>query len=62
MGWLSSRGIDLVRGTDRLAGRSAVEVEGRRYTAEHVVLANGADPFAPPIPVMRELDGIWTNR
>jgi len=27
-----------------------------------VVLANGADPFIPPIPGLRELDGVWTNR
>ena len=33
-----------------------------RHTAEHVVLANGADPFIPPVPGLRELDGIWTNR
>jgi pyruvate/2-oxoglutarate dehydrogenase complex dihydrolipoamide dehydrogenase (E3) component len=62
VGWLSGRGIDLLRGTGRLAGPGAVEVEGRRYTAEHVVLANGADPFVPPIPGLRELDRIWTNR
>ena len=39
-----------------------VEVDGVRHTAEHVVLASGADPFIPPIPGLRELDGIWTNR
>ena len=38
-----------------------VEVDGRRYTAEDIVLANGADPFIPPIG-LRELDGVWTNR
>jgi dihydrolipoamide dehydrogenase len=26
------------------------------------VLANGSDPVVPPIPGLRELDGIWTNR
>jgi pyruvate/2-oxoglutarate dehydrogenase complex dihydrolipoamide dehydrogenase (E3) component len=26
------------------------------------VVANGADPFIPPIPGLRELDGLWTNR
>ena len=39
-----------------------VEVDGVRHTAEHVVLATGADPFVPPVPGLRELDGIWTNR
>ena len=39
-----------------------VEVDGARHTAEHVVVANGADPIVPPIPGLRELDGVWTNR
>ena len=60
--WLADNGIDLLRGSGRLAGTGAVEVEGERHTAEHVVLANGADPFIPPIPGLRELDGVWTNR
>jgi pyruvate/2-oxoglutarate dehydrogenase complex dihydrolipoamide dehydrogenase (E3) component len=60
--WLSDHGIDLLRGTGKLAGPGAVEVDGTRHTAEHIVLANGADPFVPPIPGLRELDGIWTNR
>jgi pyruvate/2-oxoglutarate dehydrogenase complex dihydrolipoamide dehydrogenase (E3) component len=60
--WLSETGIDLLRGTGRLAGTGAVEVDGVRHTAEHVVLANGADPIIPPVSGLRELDGIWTNR
>jgi dihydrolipoamide dehydrogenase len=60
--WLADNGIALIRGAGRLAGTGAVEVAGRRYTAEHVVLANGADPFIPPIPGLRELDGVWTSR
>ena len=60
--WLTDHGIDLIRGTGRLAGTGAVEVDGRRYTAEHVVVALGADPFIPPVPGLRELDGVWTNR
>src|SRR3954463_11301416 len=35
--WLADRGIDLLRGNGRLAGTGAVEVNGSRYTAEHVV-------------------------
>ncbi len=57
--WLADRGIDLLRGTGRLAGTGVVEVEGVRYTADHVVLANGADPVVRPVPGLRELDGIW---
>jgi len=60
--WLARSGIDLLRGTGRLAGPGVVEVDGTRHTAEHVVLANGASPVIPPVPGLRELDGIWTNR
>jgi len=60
--WLADHGIDLLRGTGKLAGPGVVEVDGTRHTAEHVVLANGADAFVPPIPGLRELEGIWTNR
>jgi pyruvate/2-oxoglutarate dehydrogenase complex dihydrolipoamide dehydrogenase (E3) component len=60
--WLESQRIDLLRGTGRLAGTGVVEVDGRRHTAEHVVLANGAAPFVPPIPGLRELEGVWGTR
>jgi pyruvate/2-oxoglutarate dehydrogenase complex dihydrolipoamide dehydrogenase (E3) component len=60
--WLASQGIDLLRGSGRLAATGVVEVEGTRHTADNVVLANGADPIIPPVPGLRELDGIWTNR
>lgn len=60
--WLSDHGIALIRGTGRLAGTGAVEVNGTRYTAEHIVVALGADAFVPPVPGLRELDGVWTNR
>jgi pyruvate/2-oxoglutarate dehydrogenase complex dihydrolipoamide dehydrogenase (E3) component len=60
--WLASKGIDLIRGTGALAGPGVVEVEGKRYTAAHVVVATGADPVIPPVPGLRDLDGLWTNR
>ena len=45
-----TRASTLLRGTGRLAGPGAVEVDGVRHTADHVVLANGADPIVPPDP------------
>src|SRR5213078_3126402 len=43
-------------------GVGTVEVSGTTYTAEHVVMATGADAVVPPVPGLRELDGVWTNR
>jgi dihydrolipoamide dehydrogenase len=60
--WLASKGIDLIRGTGRLAGPGVVEVGDARYTARDVILANGSDAVIPPVPGLRELDGVWTNR
>ncbi len=60
--WLADRGIDLLRGTGRLAGTGVVDVDGVRHTAAHVVIATGADPFVPPIPGLRDLDGVWGTR
>ncbi len=60
--WLADHGIDLLRGTGRLAGTGGVEVDGVRHTAEHVVVATGSDPFVPPIPGLRELEGVWSTR
>jgi pyruvate/2-oxoglutarate dehydrogenase complex dihydrolipoamide dehydrogenase (E3) component len=60
--WLAGKGITLLRGNGRLAGPGIVEVDGVRHTADHVVIATGAEPFVPPIPGLRELEGLWTNR
>jgi pyruvate/2-oxoglutarate dehydrogenase complex dihydrolipoamide dehydrogenase (E3) component len=60
--WLDGEGIDLLRGDARLAGPNTVSVDGEEKTADHIVLANGADPFIPPVDGLRDLDGIWTNR
>jgi pyruvate/2-oxoglutarate dehydrogenase complex dihydrolipoamide dehydrogenase (E3) component len=60
--WLASKRIDLIRGTGQLAGPGVVEVAGVRYTARHVVVATGSDPVIPPVPGLRDLAGVWTNR
>jgi pyruvate/2-oxoglutarate dehydrogenase complex dihydrolipoamide dehydrogenase (E3) component len=60
--WLADRGIDLLRGAGRLAGVGVVEVDGVRHTAEHIVVATGADPFVPPVPGLRGLAGVWGTR
>ncbi|MEV0569225.1 NAD(P)/FAD-dependent oxidoreductase [Dactylosporangium sp. NPDC050588] len=60
--FLAGKGIDLIRGTGRLAGPGVVEVDGVPHTARHVVVATGSDPVIPPVPGLHELDGIWTSR
>ncbi|HWV86359.1 MAG TPA: NAD(P)/FAD-dependent oxidoreductase [Capillimicrobium sp.] len=60
--WLADAGIALLRGDGRLAGPGVVEVDGVRHTAAHVVVATGSAPAFPPVPGLRELDGVWTNR
>ena len=37
-------------------------MDGTPYTAEHIVVATGADPAIPPVPGLRELPGVWTDR
>ncbi len=60
--WLADRGIDLLRGNGRLAGIGVVEVDGVRHTAEHIVVATGSDPIVPPVPGLRDLEGVWGTR
>ncbi|HEU5469161.1 MAG TPA: NAD(P)/FAD-dependent oxidoreductase [Actinophytocola sp.] len=60
--WARDAGIEVLRGAGRLAGPHTVAVGETTYTAEHIVLATGADPIIPPVPGLRELPGVWTNR
>jgi pyruvate/2-oxoglutarate dehydrogenase complex dihydrolipoamide dehydrogenase (E3) component len=60
--WLAGKGIDLIRGAGRLVGPNRVAVGAAQHSAEHVVIATGSMPFIPPIPGLRELDGLWSNR
>jgi len=60
--WLDDRGIELLRGSGRIAGPGVVEVDGVRHRADHIVVAAGADPFVPPVAGLRELAGVWGTR
>jgi len=65
--WLDSAGIGFIRGTGRLTGERAVEVETaggaiRPLRADRaVVLATGSRPFVPPVPGLAEARP-WDNR
>ncbi|GIU96850.1 MAG: dihydrolipoyl dehydrogenase [Actinomycetota bacterium] len=43
-GLVRSRGVDVIHGTARLVAGPAVEVDGTRLEAEHIVLATGSRP------------------
>jgi pyruvate/2-oxoglutarate dehydrogenase complex dihydrolipoamide dehydrogenase (E3) component len=60
--WAEGEGIEVLRGSGRVAGPGKVAVEGKDYGAKHIVIATGSDPIFPPIPGLDELDGVWTNR
>jgi pyruvate/2-oxoglutarate dehydrogenase complex dihydrolipoamide dehydrogenase (E3) component len=60
--WLAGHGIELLRGSGRLAGPGAIEVGGTRYTAKDIIIATGSDPFTPPLPGLKDLDGVWGTR
>ncbi|EME22931.1 dihydrolipoyl dehydrogenase family protein [Rhodococcus triatomae] len=64
--WASDIGIDVIRGSARLAGERVVEVSGtdgtRTVRARHaVVLATGSTATVPPTPGLREALP-WTSR
>jgi pyruvate/2-oxoglutarate dehydrogenase complex dihydrolipoamide dehydrogenase (E3) component len=67
LSWLDSEGIELLRGTGRLAGERSVEVDQldgktRRVVASKaVVMACGTTPAIPPIEGLRDIK-FWTNR
>ena len=60
--YLDEQGIDVLRGAARLAGPGRVMVGDEEHSTDHVVIATGSDPVIPPVPGLRELDGVWTNR
>jgi dihydrolipoamide dehydrogenase len=65
--WLEGKGIALIRGTGRLTGERAVEVQAaggavlRLRAARAVVLATGSRAFIPPVPGLAEARP-WDNR
>jgi pyruvate/2-oxoglutarate dehydrogenase complex dihydrolipoamide dehydrogenase (E3) component len=60
--WLESQGIDLLRGAGRIDGPGRVAVGSETYTTREIIVSTGSEPVIPPIPGLRELDGVWTNR
>lgn len=46
--------IHLVDGRAELKGGTRIEIDGRVYTPDKIVLATGARPWTPPIPGLKE--------
>lgn len=58
-------GVDVMQGEARIVSPWEVEVNGRRLSARHLVIATGARPFVPPIPGLdsvpyRTSDTFWS--
>ena len=48
-GLLDGAGVQIIEGRARLRDRHTVEVAGRSFTAEHILVATGGRPFVPQI-------------
>lgn len=47
---LVNSGVQLIEGHARLVGSNEVEVDGKRYSAKHILIATGGWPKVPDIP------------
>ncbi|UCF18712.1 MAG: mercuric reductase [Gemmatimonadota bacterium] len=54
--------LELVEGRARFAGEREVEVAGRRYSADTVVVNVGARPRRPPIPGLEAVEWLDSSR
>ncbi|WP_421184552.1 FAD-dependent oxidoreductase [Aeromonas enteropelogenes] len=60
-------GVECIEGAARLASPWEVDVNGRRLTTRHVVIATGARPLVPDLPGLDEVpyltsDSLWQQR
>jgi pyruvate/2-oxoglutarate dehydrogenase complex dihydrolipoamide dehydrogenase (E3) component len=55
------QGVRVVRGQGTFREPHEIDVDGRRLTAERIVIATGSEPDVPPIDGLSEA-GYWTNR
>jgi len=49
-GYVEDSGITRIIGLGRFVDRRTIEVDGRHYTADHIVIATGGRPIVPPVP------------
>ncbi len=63
----TSLGVDVIKGEAEILSENSVRVNGRTCTAKSIVIAAGAEPFAPSIPGFDQIDyytsdTIWNIR
>lgn len=44
---LKKSGVVLIKGLGKFVSKSAIDVDGKKYTADHIVIATGGYPFIP---------------
>ena len=49
-GYVAGEGITHLHGRARFVDAHTVDVDGERYTADHIVIATGGRPIVPPVP------------
>ncbi|MGH3019387.1 MAG: dihydrolipoyl dehydrogenase family protein [Gaiellaceae bacterium] len=59
--WLGKQGAELVRGTGVVAEPGLVRVDGRELPYDHLVVATGSLPVAPPVEGLAEANH-WGSR
>jgi pyruvate/2-oxoglutarate dehydrogenase complex dihydrolipoamide dehydrogenase (E3) component len=59
--WLGKQGAELVRGTGVVAEPGLVQVNGRKLPYDHLVVATGSLPVAPPVEGLADVSH-WGSR
>jgi pyruvate/2-oxoglutarate dehydrogenase complex dihydrolipoamide dehydrogenase (E3) component/uncharacterized membrane protein YdjX (TVP38/TMEM64 family) len=54
-------GVNCISGEARLISPWEVEINGRRRSARHIIIASGARPMVPPIPGLDEQDYLTSD-
>ncbi|MGD8206788.1 MAG: glutathione-disulfide reductase [Thiohalocapsa sp.] len=49
-GYVAGEGITHLQGWARFVDARTIEVDGHRFTADHIVIATGGRPVVPPVP------------
>ncbi len=49
-GYVTTSGINYIQGYARFIDNRTVEVDGKKYSADHIVISTGGKPIVPPVP------------